>query len=334
MTADVVHNVAVLGTGSVGMRHLNALVDLPSVQTCAIPIRPKKAHELRDKGYRTCADLPAAAAQGVTALIVATDTSRHVEDSLTALRMGLHVLVEKPLAVDATEATKLRPVAAAAGRKVYVGCVLRFSDSLQLFRKWLPRAGRLHSVRIECQSYLPDWRPDRPYQQSYSARKGEGGVLRDLIHEIDYAGWLFGWPGAVQARLRNLGRLQIEAEEIAELSWETGNGAILSMSLDYLSRPPRRVMRVFGEHGTLEWDGIAQRVSWLAADDGSSEEKILSQTRDEMLVAQGRAFLHACTQENAETTLADLEDGIKAIKICDAAREASANHRETVIQYA
>ena len=159
-------------------------------------------------------------------------------------------------------------------------------------------------------------------------------MLRDLIHEIDYAGWLFGWPSAVHARLRNLGRLQIEAEEIAELSWETGNGAILSMSLDYLSRPPRRVMKAFGEQGTLEWDGIAQRVSWLGADDGSSDEKTFSQTRDEMLIAQTRDFLNACTGDNAETTLADLEDGIKAIKICDAARDASANRCETAVQYA
>ncbi len=37
------------------------------------------------------------------------------------------------------------------------------------------------------QSWLPDWRPDRDYRESYSARLDEGGVLRDLVHEIDYA---------------------------------------------------------------------------------------------------------------------------------------------------
>src|SRR5207253_8189911 len=98
---------------------------------------------------------------GATALIVATDTARHVADSLTALQSGMNVLVEKPLAVDAVEAAKLREAAQASGRKVYVGCVLRFSESLQHFRDCLPRVGRQHSISIEWRSYLPDWRQGR-----------------------------------------------------------------------------------------------------------------------------------------------------------------------------
>src|SRR5207247_15336 len=89
-TPRMIANVAVLGTGSIGMRHLNALRALPSLQTYAIPVRPTRLNELRDSGYATCADLAEATRQGVKALIIATDTSRHVDDALGALRLGLN----------------------------------------------------------------------------------------------------------------------------------------------------------------------------------------------------------------------------------------------------
>ena len=42
-------------------------------------------------------------------------------------------------------------------------------------------------------SYLPGWRPGTDYRQSYSAqRRLGGGVLLDVIHEVDYAAWVLG----------------------------------------------------------------------------------------------------------------------------------------------
>ena len=119
----------------------------------------------------------------------------------------------------------------------------RIETAEQDNRDLLPQIGAVHAVRVECQSYLPDWRPGSDYRESYSARADEGGVLRDLIHEIDYATWLFGWPVAVTARYGNTGRLGIAAEEWAELAWEAPADVEVSMRLDYLTRPPRRVMR-------------------------------------------------------------------------------------------
>ena len=192
--------------------------------------------------------------------------------------------------------------------------------------------GQIHLVRIECQSYLPDWRPTRPYQESYSAKKDEGGVLRDLIHEVDYATWLFGWPTAVQARLRNLGRLGIDAEETAELFWEGDNGCLISMNLDYLSRPARRKMQAMGEHGTLTWDGIAKTVRLALV--GEKEQCFhFDQTVDEMYLAQDIAFLNVDDNDALDIRLATGPDGIKALALCDAARLASKTRREEQVSY-
>ena len=176
-TQHVHAKVAVLGTGSAGMRHLEALRALGGVWAVAIPMRPERSAVLKAAGYPVATGWDEAVRQGVQYAVISTDTGRHVQDGLKAVERGLDVLVEKPIAVDAREARRLCDEASKLGRTVYVGCVLRFSDSLNTFRRLLKEVGSLHTVHIECQSYLPDWRPDRPYQETYAARPEEGGGL-------------------------------------------------------------------------------------------------------------------------------------------------------------
>lgn len=312
------------------MQHLDALRQVYQVQPIAIPCRPERRRELEAEGYIVAADLKEAVNNwNVSHCVVATNTSRHVRDSLAAMESGLDTLVEKPMGIDASEAKRLCAEARRVDRKVYVGCVLRFSESLKTFRAWLNRIEPVHSVRIECQTYLPDWRPARGYRDVYSARVEEGGVLRDLVHEIDYAGWLFGWPATIQARVRSLGRLGIEADEEADLMWEAADASLVTVRLDYLSRPPRRQMRACGKGGTVEWDGIANRVV-LALATKPAEIFVSTQTRQDMMRAQAKAFIHD-GHATEVGQLATCVEGAKALAICDAARRATkSTHMESV----
>jgi predicted dehydrogenase len=323
--------VAVVGTGSAGMRHLEVLRAVGEGLPIAVPKRLTRISQLEEAGYSAALDLDQAIRQGANLCIIATDTSSHVEDGLAAIEHGLDVLVEKPLATNADGARRLNGGARKAGRSIFTACALRFSESLNTFRELLDEAGQLHSVRIECQSYLPDWRPGTSYQDSYSARSDEGGVLRDLIHEIDYAGWLYGWPASVQARLRYLGRLGISAEEVAELTWDSPAGCVVSIGLDYLSRPPRRRMRASGDRGTLEWDAIAETVTLMV--DGTPDKVMRSpQTRNEMFTAQACAFINVAGGTR-DPRLASGDDGGKALAVCDAARCSSSSGREEQVEY-
>ena len=312
--------VAVVGTGSIGMRHLRILGQLETANPVAVPVHSQRIAQLKEEGFSAVADLDEAIQRGVTWAIIASDTGRHLEDSFAALERRLDLLVEKPLAVDAEQATRIVAQARQSKRRLFVGCVLRFSESLNRFRELLGQIGPLHSVRIECQSYLPDWRPNRPYRESYSARMPEGGVLRDLIHELDYAGWLFGWPSAVQGKARNLGRLGIQSEEVADLLWETPEGCVISVHLDYLTRPTRRRMTAAGALGTLEWDGVGQTVTLSLSGTPPQEFRSL-QTRDELFLAQAQAFLNT-SQASSDPRLATGEDGVQALAVCDAVRIA------------
>lgn len=321
------NRILVIGTGSIGTRHL-VILKTAGVSVMALSRRRHRAGELTDGGIDVCGSIAEAAEDGIDSAIIASDTSRHVADAAEALAAGMHVLIEKPIAATLADAQCIRESARHAARQIFVGCTLRFSESLHLFRSWLPRIGRIYTVRIECQSYLPSWRPHRDYRQSYSARYAEGGVLRDLIHELDYAGWQYSWPTQVQATLENSGELGIEAEESADLFWTTAEGVALSIRLDYLARLPRRRMCAIGENGEIEWNGLTQRVE-LRLPNGGDEAFESSQTRDDMLLAQDRAFLDSCRKPEAvDQRLASLEDGMRAVAICDAARRSSQLRRE------
>ena len=328
-TAQERGTVVVVGTGSAGMRHLEALNAMPAASVIAVPMRQARREALAREGWKTARGIDEAAALGASACVVATEPSAHVNEAMAALACGLDVLIEKPMAPSASEASAITRRARELKRQVFVGCVLRFSAAMAAVRRWLPDIGRIHAVRIECRSYLPDWRPARPYHDSYSARKEEGGVLRDMIHEIDYAGWLFGWPEALQARALNLGRLGIASEELAELSWQAPSGAVVSLGLDYVTRSPRRWMAAHGERGTVTGDLLSGAVSlWV---NGSLQERNLAQPRQAWFREQMEAFLRAGA-EATDDRLARGEEGIRALAVCDAARRASLSRREERVE--
>ena len=323
--------VAVVGTGSMGMRHLWYFRQIADVGVVAVPKRGHRVTELGNQGLVVVNDVGEAARMGATMCVIASSTGQHVKDSLEALDSGMDLLVEKPLATDASEAQRVSRRAKDTGRRVFVGCVMRFSESLNRFQKMLHQVGRLHSVRIEAQSYLPDWQPERPYKESFRGRRGEGGVLLDLVHEVDYAGWLFGWPVAVRGRVRNLGRLGISADEVAELSWEAQDGCAVSVSLDFLTRPPRRKMRAHGELGTIEWDGVEGTVIITSPSSPPYVERS-SQRRDEMFLEQAQAFVGALGGIH-DSRLATCEEGVKVMAVCDTARRSSGSEHAETVEY-
>tara|TARA_Y100000588_G_C14273794_1_gene933449 strand:+ start:4312 stop:5331 length:1020 start_codon:yes stop_codon:yes gene_type:complete len=326
-------HVAVIGTGSIGSRHVAVLQQIRGVVPIAISVSANRAY--LNERVLAASSVAEAAAIGATLCVVSTDTGRHAADARMAAAYGLDVLVEKPLDVDAVQGNRLCEQVSESGRRLYVGYVLRFSESLNLFRQLRMCLGSLHSVRIECQSYLPEWRQKRPYRESYSARAEEGGVLRDLSHEIDYAGWLFGWPKTLQANIINHDRLGIMSEEAVDLLWEGSDGCCVSMRLDYLSRPARRRMIAAGELGTLEWDAVTGVVTLSLVGEDPVTHKV-DQTRDDMFTEEHRAFISACQEKHGDADdprLVTGEEGLRTLSVCDAARRAGSSRREESVDY-
>jgi predicted dehydrogenase len=322
--------VFIRGTGSIGMRHLHVFRDLLGVRAIAVPRRPDRVQSLQNEGYEAVSSLPKATRGKDSFLVVATDTDRHLEDALEGIKEGYKaILIEKPITPSVAGISRLRTASSSINDRVFVGCNLRFDAGLNVFREMLPRIGDIHHVRIEAQSFLPDWRPTRNYKESYSADPQMGGVLRDLIHEIDYAVWLFGKPSSVTALLLNTGSLKIAAEESADVLWRTPSGASISIRLDYITRHYRRVMTAFGNRGDLTCDLATQIVKLQLAESELVTIKC-PQDRNEAMREQADSFL--CNAMNGSSCrLATFEDGAFAIALCDAARRSSISGRTELI---
>ena len=97
--------------------------------------------------------------------------------------------------------------------------------------------GEIISLEAHVGSYLPDWRPQKDYKESVSARAElGGGVLLELSHELDYIRWFFGGIDSVIAVLKNSNILGLDVEDGADLILKSSKGLHISLHLDFNSR--------------------------------------------------------------------------------------------------
>jgi predicted dehydrogenase len=323
--------VVVRGAGSIGRRHARVFAGL-GADVQLWPVRPRGQDRPEDpSGSRLIgdADGPSACA-AADLVVVATDTGRHVHDAVAALDAGCaRLLVEKPVAPTAADARPLQQHPAAD--RVFVAAPLRAHACFGLLRARLAAGSAPAAAYVWAQSWLPDWRPERDYRESYSARADEGGVLRDLVHEIDYLTALLGppvpAPGRPAAILSYDGPLQMAAEQAATLLWATERTSVV-VRLDYITRPARRGVRFSGPDGSLTWDVQRATVRWTSADGLVEEQHCPGDLdRDLVMATQARAALDRSPTDPPDQLLgagapATLEEGGRAVRICDDARSA------------
>jgi len=131
---------------------------------------------------------------------ICTPTDTHVELALTALGAGKHVLIEKPVAIDAPSVRRVAEAAraGAAGPRPAVcmpGMCMRFWEGWTWLKARIEDGslGRVRSAVFRRLGHMPTWAPD--FYADYSR---SGGALADLhIHDTDFILWCFGRPAAV-----------------------------------------------------------------------------------------------------------------------------------------
>ncbi len=313
--------ILVVGTGSIGMRHAESLRKYGH-PVVLLSRRKDRVRELSDEGWHCIGNWEQAMAGQCTHVIVASRTMHHTQDVLAALACSPEkILVEKPLAVSIADARPLLELDRSTRRKIYCGFNLRYVESLRFFGRQLESIAPIYSVNVECRSWLPDWRPRSNYRESYSASAIDGGVLRDLIHEIDYTGWLFGWPENVMATIKTSPHLKVSSDDQAYLQCSLANGIMVQIALDYLGRPTRRQATAFGLRGILTWDGTGHLVLLQSAD-GERQQWRFSDTRESTVTRQHDDFLSSSTQHAV-----GFEDALRSLAVVDAARASSSSRK-------
>ncbi len=316
----------IAGTGSIGQRHLKNLRALGH-EVLVWDADPAQLDPARALGGASVRGLEAGLGRGVDGLLVCTPPASHLAIVRQAVLADVHVFVEKPLAVDSTGVEELIALARTRGRVMLVGCNLRFFSSLRRVKSLLEegRIGPVLSARADCGFYLPSWRPTRDYRQTYSARVREGGgILLDAIHEFDYLRWLLGEASEVFCVAGRWSSLEIDVEDLAEVSLRFASGTLAQLHLDYLRRSYMRSCELIGEQGVVRWDYLTRRVEVYAGEPDRWEgyREPIDDNHSEMFVEEMRHFIRCI--EGKEMPVVDGADALATLRLVEAAKVSAA----------
>lgn len=257
--------VLVAGTGSIGRRHIDSLRQLaPGARFVFLRRHATEDDYSRKLGARVVATLQAALAEKPAIAVVAVPSAHHAELIEPLLDAGIPMYIEKPVVTSAAQLAAVARAAAAHPQAITLcGCNLRFLPSLQAVRDLISQGaiGRVVRASLQTGQWLPDWRPAADYRRSYSAsRELGGGVVLDLVHELDAVRWILGEFDSVVAVGGQMSSLELSCEDAAVIGLSRARGPVVAIGLDYVARRPVRRYEFFGEKGTLRWDLPARRV--------------------------------------------------------------------------
>lgn len=310
-----------LGLGSIGLRHATNLSKRGYTVVGFDPDegRRKGAANIGVRAVARREDAIVAA----DIVVIASPSQHHRADLADALTARRHVFVEKPIAHRSDGVSQMLAAAEAAGLVVFSGFNLRFHPAVVAAKERLSSGaiGRPIWANLICGSYLPSWRPNADYRKGYAADPKSGGVVLDIVHEIDLALHLLGPAHVAAASAVCSGLLDMPSDDIADFVLAHENGARSNLHLDYLSRPAVRTTRIAGEDGALELDLLTRRIVHRKADGTVAEESSFPGSFAEDYVAEMDAFVSRV--EGAATPGATGDDGLRALEIALAVRNMS-----------
>ncbi|HEY3265823.1 MAG TPA: Gfo/Idh/MocA family oxidoreductase [Armatimonadota bacterium] len=189
-------NIGVIGAGGIATNaHLPAYEACPNAKVVAIAdINEEALNKAKEKfsipnAFTDYHDL--LAMEEVEAVSICTPNFMHKQPAIDAMRAGKHVLIEKPLAMNAIEAQEIVDVAKETGQKCQVAFVMRFDAQAKVLKRFIDAGemggiyyGRAQMLR---RRGIPGW---GVFGQK---DKQGGGPLIDLgVHVLDLTLWLMG----------------------------------------------------------------------------------------------------------------------------------------------
>ena len=320
------YKVLVVGAGSAGLIHIENLIAL-GMEVSVFRYRDKLKKELSRQSVQKIYDsIEDALNEKHDAIVIANRTDQHIATAISGAKNGAHLFIEKPLSNKLDGIQELTKIISQRRLTVEIGCMMRFHPGIKQMKQMLSEGaiGTPYLARSCVGQFLPEWRPRQDYRESYSAKPAYGGgVLFDLIHELDYLYWLFGDVLDVSAFTDRISDLKIETEDVANILLRFKNRISAQIQLDYLSPFYRRTCEIVGSEGIITWDYMTGEVTLRHKSE--SELSIIRQPesfkRNTMFVDHMKHFLGVI--QNGGMPAVSLENGIQVLKIALAAHRSS-----------
>ncbi len=327
---------ALLGCGLFGHRHAQNLVGLPDqVDLVAFCDRhPERAQAYaqqytagRAAVFDNHAELLARA--GLDLLVICLPPAGHSDEVALAAARGVHVLIEKPIALTSAHAWDMVRAAERAGIKTQVGFMFRFGAAVEQLKARLAagEAGPpgLMSARYFCNAlHAPWWR---------SRAKSGGQLVEQVIHMLDLQRYLLGEAASVFSRQANrfhthLPDYTIEDVSATVISYHSGALGVIYATNGAIPNRWINDYRVVTQHLTVDFADANHATFHLTATPEAAPHVVAS---DRNLHRHELLDLVAAIRTGRETRT-PLREGARSLDLALAARQSADERREVFLE--
>lgn len=331
--------VGVVGAGSIGRMHIRAFKDLGAQVTVVSSRRAEQAALVaREESCAFTTDPEELVRRPDVELVaITTSSGSHARLALAAITAGKHVVIEKPMAMNAPDCRRI--IDAAAGRRVTLSVISqrRFEPVHRAVKEVVQGGalGRLLLLEARCPYYRTQEYYDSADWRGTIAEDG-GALMNQSIHSVDLMLWLGGPAREVVGRIATQTH-QMEAEDLALAIVNFRNGAFGTISASTSIRPGfLPALEIFGERGSIKLEGAAV-THWTVP--GVEMPAAAGPT------SAGVASPQLASHEHHRTQLADVlaaieegrapavtgEDGLRAVELVDGVYQSAKTGRPVAL---
>ena len=298
----------VVGVGHLGYHHARLYSTMQGVDLVGVVDLDKRHADEVAAEFET-RSFPSVSALldfGVDAVSVAVPTLSHCDVSTEALRAGVDVLVEKPIASTLEEARAMNEAAATSDRLLQVGHVERFNGAVLALTEHITKP-----LFIECHRLSP-----------FPGRGDDVSVVLDLmIHDLDVV------LALTKAKVTSLDAVGVPVfstqEDIANVRLRFDSGCVANLTASRISVESMRKIRIFEENAYVSTDYSEKEVIVYHKKSGEIPENLspmewiniepLEVSREEPLRLELASFID-CVRER-RTPVVSGEDGLRALEL-------------------
>jgi 2-hydroxy-4-carboxymuconate semialdehyde hemiacetal dehydrogenase len=226
--------VCLAGQGAFGIKHLEAIQNIPGVEVVTLAGgRPAGTEEVAKKWKipHWTTDLGESLKQpGVEAVILASPTQVHAQQAIQSMRAGKHVLIEIPIADTLADAEEIQKVAQQTGVIAMGGHVRRFNPSHQYVHKKI-ETGQFKIQQMDVQTYF--------FRRTNMNAAGQPRTWTDHLlwhhacHTVDLFQWQTGELPSIAHAIQGPMHPELKIAMDMSIQLKARSGAILTLSLSF-----------------------------------------------------------------------------------------------------
>ena len=259
---------AIIGCGRIATNHVKAVLNnnLEFVAACDIELGNIETllakHNLeKDESIKRYADYKEMIKNhpDLELIAIATSSGAHAEIALYCIDNGINVIIEKPMAMNITDAEEIIKRSTEKGVKVCACHQNRFNVAVQKTRKAIEsgRFGKLSHGSIHVRwNRNKDYYTQAPWRGTWA--EDGGCLMNQCIHGIDLLRWMMGNEvDSVYGVTRQQQHHYLEAEDVGMAVVTFKNGAIATIegTTNVYPQNLEETLYLFGEDGTVKLGG-------------------------------------------------------------------------------